>query len=235
MGNNLSTSTRVTGQGNSSITYQIPDFAAARKVCDSGEYFDSETCSIGGALFAIRVHPRGRLFAAGNRVSVYLRNRSQHKVIADFSITVGDCQVSARNADIGGNSSWGHKNFIDKKDVGLTLTVVVDITRLRAQLPQEAESMENLANKMAAMQAEMTKMKLEVAKTKDPIAIPGCPICFEELRPPLSIVSCGRGHKVCEPCSQREGVVSCPSCRAAFIGRDHGMEEFVRRVLGEQE
>ena len=60
--------------------------------------------------------------------------------------------------------------------------------------------------------------------------------CFEELRPPRRIISCLKGHKVCEPCSQKEEVRGCPdNCKAGFMGRDHGMEEFVRRVLGEQE
>ena len=49
-------------------------------------------------------------------------------------------------------------------------------------------------------------------------------------------MQCIKGHKVCEPCSEREEEVkACPSCRADFMGRDHGMEAFVRRVLGKQE
>ena len=36
------------------------------------------------------------------------------------------------------------------------------------------------------------------------ISIPECLICMEEMSPPTRIVQCLKGHKICEPCSQRE-------------------------------
>ena len=42
-----------------------------------------------------------------------------------------------------------------------------------------------------------------------------------------------QGHKICEPCSEKEAVVSCPTCKTAFMGRDFGMEAFVRELSGE--
>ena len=42
-----------------------------------------------------------------------------------------------------------------------------------------------------------------------------------------------KGHKICEPCSEKGAVVSCPTCKTAFMGRDFGMEAFVRELSGE--
>ena len=41
-----------------------------------------------------------------------------------------------------------------------------------------------------------------------------------------------QGHKICEPCSEKEAVVSCPTCKTAFMGRDYGMEAFIRELSG---
>ena len=43
-------------------------------------------------------------------------------------------------------------------------------------------------------------------------------------------------REVCEACSGREEVGGCPEgCEGGLVGRDHGMEAFVRQVLGQQE
>jgi len=67
-----------------------------------------------------------------------------------------------------------------------------------------------------------------------PISVPECPICMEEMTPPTKIVQCLKGHKICEPCSQREEVMFCPGhCKTGFMGRDLGMEAFVLKITDE--
>jgi len=72
----------------------------------------------------------------------------------------------------------------------------------------------------------------EVAKARMPL-IPECPVCLDKLAPSKKIVQCLKGHKICKPCSQEETVSSCPTCEAAFMGRDYGMEAFIREISGE--
>ena len=72
----------------------------------------------------------------------------------------------------------------------------------------------------------------EVAKAKMPL-IPECPVCLYKLVPSKKIVQCLNGHKICEPCSEEESVLSCPTCKTAFMGRDYGMEAFIRDLFGE--
>merc|ERR1712192_62325 len=46
----------------------------------------------------------------------------------------------------------------------------------------------------------------------------------------MGIVQCMQGHKICEPCSEKEEVVACPECKLAFLGRDMGMEACVQNM-----
>ena len=63
---------------------------------------------------------------------------------------------------------------------------------------------------------------------KAPARAPECPICFEELRPPMQIIQCLKGHKLCEPCSLKPEIANCQDgCKAGFMGRDLGMEAFL--------
>ena len=107
-------------------------------------------------------------------------------------------------------------------------------TAIKGDLKRQLkESDAKMDIKMAKLEATL---KAEIARSREPIKIPECPVCFEELGPPLRIAQCLRGHKICEPCSEKEEVKGCPiNCKAGFMGRDHGMEAFVRQFLGEQE
>ena len=75
----------------------------------------------------------------------------------------------------------------------------------------------------------------DVKNFPPPISIPECLICMEEMSPPTKIVQCLKGHKICEPCSQREEVMFCPGhCKTGFTGfRDFGMEAFILKMTDE--
>jgi len=87
---------------------------------------------------------------------------------------------------------------------------------------------------VAKMQAEIARVKAEVARIRTPAVdlIPECPVCLQQLLTPKRIVQCLQGHKICEVCSKEDAVVSCPTCKTAFMGRDFGMEAFVRDITG---
>ena len=76
-------------------------------------------------------------------------------------------------------------------------------------------------------------LKAEIGKVKTPAAdfIPESLVCLESLET-LKIVQCVQGHKICEPCSEEQEVSSCPTCKTAFMGRDFGMEAFMRTISG---
>jgi len=175
-----------------SLTFEITNFAAAVAANKKGRYVESQPCTIGGSRFVVKVYPSGNDAAAKDKVSVFVMNQNDHKVLVDFAIQVGDLK-SETNYQIEGTEGRGCTDFMDIKAVGPTLTLVANITLLKEEVRdgdkgdmdkihlKEAikEAVDNMMEEMEA------KMKLEIDKIKEPVKIPECPICFEELRPPL--------------------------------------------------
>ena len=114
-----------------------------------------------------------------------------------------------------------------------------NLQKLELKMEQKLEQkLENYVEKKLkhSLKEELNKLdqkinlKFEDLKEdiKAPARAPECPICFEELKPPMKIIQCLKGHKLCEPCSQKPDIVSCPgACKSAFMGRDFGMEAFL--------
>merc|ERR1719210_2035162 len=61
--------------------------------------------------------------------------------------------------------------------------------------------------------------------------LPSCPVCFETMKPPLQIFTCGNGHLICSSCKPR--ATTC-FCQAMYMGRATAMEQMVRNILNIQ-
>ena len=61
--------------------------------------------------------------------------------------------------------------------------------------------------------------------------IPECPVCMEELKPPVQIFNCYNGHLICSSCKPRVTNNRC-HCRAHYMGRATAMEQLIRQLLG---
>merc|ERR550519_1906222 len=106
-----------------------------------------------------------------------------------------------------------------------------EMKRSVERLKQEMKnSEERLKQNMEQEIKSVVRAKIAKMKTS---SIPECPVCFEDLAHPKKIVQCLKGHKICEPCSEKETVLSCPTCKMGFMGRDFGMEAFIRTISGE--
>ena len=55
-----------------------------------------------------------------------------------------------------------------------------------------------------------------------------CPVCLQEMTG--RIMQCEAGHLLCEDCRARPEVQSCPTCRAAFMGRATAVEQIVKTL-----
>ena len=62
--------------------------------------------------------------------------------------------------------------------------------------------------------------------------IPECPVCLEEMQPPLQIFNCKNGHLICSICRPR--IAICPYCRMDYTGRATAMEQMIRQIVGQQ-
>ena len=59
-----------------------------------------------------------------------------------------------------------------------------------------------------------------------------CPICLEEMRPPMRIWQCVSGHAVCDICRRNPRVKECPTCRQQIVGRNVLAEKLAMSLFG---
>jgi len=60
-----------------------------------------------------------------------------------------------------------------------------------------------------------------------------CPVCFNQMRPPLQIWQCGQGHAICETCKTNPQLSNtCPNCRKKIANRNTGMEKIALAHFG---
>jgi len=316
-----------TGFNKAKVNFHIYNFPETRQSMKVGEVVISKPFSLGNSRFMVAIYPRGaRELCGGQMVSVCLRYAGKHKVVVDFSATVGKVKKSYVSEEIApGDGGRGWLDFIKSSEVGAVFSVVLEVTlnmeelieeeirqtrgaekrnvedvdlnnselkeefassekRIRTEisnidsklgdldsnLEDEVLNSENrvksemdtikaklgdievkleqeVFNSEERVKAEILKMEerlekkiLEVKQDRPAITGPECPVCFEELKPPLKVVQCEAGHKICEPCSQSVWCASqaepvCPGgCGAKLIGRDHGMEAFLQQIFGGQ-
>ena len=62
------------------------------------------------------------------------------------------------------------------------------------------------------------------------VSAPECPVCLDQMLPPLRIFQCRDGHLICEICRDGLQATKCPECRGTMTGRATGMEQFLRTI-----
>jgi len=226
----------------------IPNFSDVVNNTTKGQSIKSKSVDVGGSKFALKIFPKGHQQAKRRNISVFLYNKGNNDVVVDYTISVGGILTSLENEKIEKNEGVGLLNFMKASEVGTDLRITV-VIKLKWEDISEGELDENqvkgsdlvqfekrVGGKLEELGEKLEQMKTfvraEIAKVKAP-PIPECPVCFLQLQPPKKIVQCLKGHKICEPCSEEETVLSCPTCKTAFMGRDFGMEAFIRELSGE--
>eukprot|EP00092_Neocalanus_flemingeri_P016696 GFUD01018059.1.p1 GENE.GFUD01018059.1~~GFUD01018059.1.p1 ORF type:complete len:278 (-),score=72.12 GFUD01018059.1:193-993(-) len=58
-----------------------------------------------------------------------------------------------------------------------------------------------------------------------------CPVCFEEMKPPVNMFQCRQGHVVCQNCRNQGRLTECPSCRGSIVGRNFAMEKLAEEYF----
>ena len=63
---------------------------------------------------------------------------------------------------------------------------------------------------------------------------PECPICLEDMTHETRIMQCYSGHPMCGVCHNKLKTKLCPTCKMGMIGRNHGMESYLRTLFSDQ-
>jgi len=100
---------------------------------------------------------------------------------------------------------------------------------LQEKFTKQKEKSENTISKL-----ETAKINLDMTKLLEPgggaISELECPVCLEEMRPPVRIWQCVSGHAVCEGCRKSPLVKDCPTCRQKIVGRNILAEKLAKSL-----
>ena len=61
--------------------------------------------------------------------------------------------------------------------------------------------------------------------------LPSCPVCYQTMKPPLQIFTCGTGHLMCSSCKSKDNICAC---QAKYMVRATAMEQMVKMILNRQ-
>jgi len=197
-------------------------------------------------VFRVKKHVYSQMANQGKRVVIVLdlevlqKGDSEGRKIGNPVSIRADGKVPSSNANQT-LKQLCEMNIGEKVD-DVKREIVGKLDELKKDLEKVAEGKGEVVEKVDEVKKDFkvamegVKQELESLKRKLPlpISVPECPICMDEMTPPTKIVQCLKGHKICEPCSQREEVMFCPGhCKTGFMGRDLGMEAFVLKITDE--
>lgn len=100
------------------------------------------------------------------------------------------------------------------------------ITQYQDMIGDMVEKLSQLENQVLISQ---TKNKSN--KSGRSISELECPVCLEEMRPPVRIWQCKDGHALCDNCKQNPRIKKCPTCRGPFMGRATILEKVALSIF----
>ena len=89
----------------------------------------------------------------------------------------------------------------------------------------------NIADNKAQRSKMERKMQAHIPSVMTSASpdVPECPVCMEEMMPPMKIFNCRNGHLICSDC--RPNVTKCTICRAKYVGRAIAVEQMLRQMF----
>jgi len=228
-----------------------------------GSKISSKDFKIGMSTFCLDVYPGGTSAEKenGKFVGLFLVNKSDWRVKVKGTFAIPQTDISRAlpvvviKSRLGRNKGgdWGFKKMIPhyrcvKKDLlseigTLTVHVLVELIGeevLQGRDPSKEHTIERL-EKLEQQTAEIRRMIQDPPQTQSRLSMVECPVCMEDVRPPMRLKECGQGHIICDTCQSRaearasdEGergnlnIANCHSCRGMITGRPAALE----RVLG---
>merc|ERR1712107_94234 len=111
--------------------------------------------------------------------------------------------------------------------------------KIKEGTAKKEESLALLDHQLEKVQTQAEKEKESIQKEHDNnIAAMWktefeCPICFEEMKPPMRIWQCVDGHAICAGCREKLESKGCPPCSRSIDGRNFTLEKMARSLFGE--
>jgi len=236
------------------LTYNIRILDFKRKVDQWGT--GREFFYIGESEFSLNIYPKGNERDSRGHISVFLVNRNNWDVKAKAKVNFGSKKIE-NIFQMDSNSSWGWPKFCEHKDLEYdentpNLTLSANITLFweevngsrkdpKALMRESRAEVEGLKIEVTDLKRKIETLEINViskldaleipSKKKATIPCPECPICFNDMKPPIRIVQCTSGHLICRQCRDNPEVKCCPTCKQQFTGTAIGMENYLRTIF----
>ena len=182
----------------------------------------SRPFKVGESVFTIDIFPNGNTPDLEGHVSVFLNNQSSWRVRTSDSYKVGGHEMVLEDHYHQPGQGWGSPGFlshdkIEEEDLldedRFTLEVNVDLLEeeVLASRPRDCEGdavlslkrevfqiQEDLKREVRDMREEfsqgLAEMKTKIdSSLKRPLTVE-CPVCMEEVKPPMRLRHCGEGE-----------------------------------------
>jgi len=223
-----------------------------------GRRIFSRPFKLGESVFSIDIFPNGNTPDLEGHVSVFLNNQSSWRVRTSGSFKVGGHEMVLEDHYHQPGEGWGSPGFfshekIEEEDLLLDedrFTLEVDINLLEEEVlasrPRDCEGdavlslkrevfqiQEDLKREVRDMREEfsqgLAEMKTKIdSSLKRPLTVE-CPVCMEEVKPPMRLRHCGEGHIICDGCfHENHGHRgTCATCRSTIKGRPTALENLL--------
>jgi hypothetical protein len=118
--------------------------------------------------------------------------------------------------------------MMEQKSKDLELSSLHEKKTLQEYYMEQKEKSDRLISRLqiAKENFDMTKL-LQQSNSYSELE---CPVCLEEMKPPVRIWQCLSGHAVCELCRKSPLVRDCPTCRQKIVGRNILAEKLARTL-----
>jgi len=227
----------------------------------SGREIYSRQFKISESVFRIKIYPNGNNSEDKGNVSVFLYNNSSWRVkLAGVTFKVRHHENTIAPNYYQPGDGWGLSLFVAHDQIveddlldGNRFTLEVDVELLEEEVPtsrpldNEGDSLLSLKNEVSTIKTEMKDMREEFSRQLNEIKnnIGGgsalrrcqrveCPVCLEEVKPPMRLRQCGLGHIICDSCfHQNQGDRSlCFICKGSITGRPTELESLLGLTQG---
>lgn len=248
----MSTATEKISYSRTSYSVTVDSFKHKMNTWENGKRVVLNEFIVDGTNFRLALYPNGKDEERDKHVSLFIRNcsdvdidilfdvnmgRKVEKTDVNFSIKAGGGRGYPQFYDHDDENRWDNEDEqygSDDSDFEITLTVKnlwkhvnggnsnsrsVQFSSFETRVEKELESLGDSVKRL-------------LSKTNIPY--PECPICFENMTLATRIMQCYLGHPMCEVCHDKLETKICPTCKTGMIGRNHGMESYLRTLFSDQ-
>jgi len=248
-------------QGLTSYRVKVQSFKHKMNTWKNGRRVFLKEFIVDGISLILELYPNGNIKENVKHVSLFIENRSGVDIDILFDLNIGEkVKYTDMNFSIEALSNWGYGKFYnhenekiwneeddeygsDDSDFEITLTVKKLWKQFHVNAVKSHESnklknveqrLESLENSVKSLLAKNEAGHEEAPRKKMKLLYPECPICLENMTHETRIMQCYGGHPMCGVCHDKLETKICPSCKMGMIGRNHGMESYLRTLFSDQ-